>query len=474
MGCCQSRENPPTKNNKAIDRTSLVCHVKGTPRDNFRTIKVLGKGGFGTVTLVEDKRTGAKRAMKELLKSGLTEADRATMLREVTTLSTIDHPNIMKVYELIESNTAYNIVTELIEGGELLDMISREKKLTESTAVKFLYETMSAIFYCHSIGIVHRDLKPQNLMLTSREPSASIKVIDFGIADKLNPKRKITEVIGTPLFMSPEMFAGSYDEKCDIWSSGVILYMMITGTVPFTGNGVAAIKAAATAGKIDFSRPVWTGISDELKDLLRNMLEPNSKKRFSAKQVLDHSLFVKMQAGSLSNNPISTEALENLQKFHAQNKLEKSILTFITTNIMDDSSNKELIDLFKAIDKNNDGRLSRQEIINGYQELGLTVEHAQEIISKIDSDQSGLVDYSEFITATQNWKKICEKDFLEKTFKIYDIGKDGHLSLNELKQLIPGVENSDWDQFFQEADKNGDGLISLSEFKDYIMSKVSN
>ena len=110
MGCCQSRENPPTKNNKAIDRTSLVCHVKGTPRDNFRTIKVLGKGGFGTVTLVEDKRTGAKRAMKELLKSGLTEADRATMLREVTTLSTIDHPNIMKVYELIESNTAYNIV----------------------------------------------------------------------------------------------------------------------------------------------------------------------------------------------------------------------------------------------------------------------------------------------------------------------------------------------------------------------------
>lgn len=250
--------------------------------------------------------------------------------------------------------------------------------------------------------------------------------------------------------------------------------MMITGTVPFTGNGVAAIKNAATAAKIDFSRPAWNGISEELKDLLRNMLEPNPRKRLSAKQVLDHPVFARMQAGSLSNNPISTEALENLQRFHAQNKLEKSILTFITTNIMDDSSNKELIDLFKSIDKNNDGRLSRQEIINGYQELGLTLEHAQEIISKIDSDQSGLIEYSEFITATQNWKKICEKDFLEKTFKIYDIGKDGNLSLNELKQLIPGVENSDWDQFFQEADKNGDGLISLSEFKDYIMAKFSN
>jgi calcium-dependent protein kinase len=267
MGCCQSRENPPLKDSRAVNRTSLVCHVKGMPRDNYRTVKVLGKGGFGTVTLVEDKRTGARRAMKELLKNGLTEADRTTMLKEVTTLSTIDHPNIMKVYELIESNTSFNIVTELVEGGELLDMISREKKLSESAAVRFLFETMSAVYYCHSIGIVHRDLKPQNLMLTSKEITATIKVIDFGIADKLNAKRKITEVIGTPLFMSPEMFAGSYDEKCDIWSAGVILYMMITGTVPFTGSGVAAIREAATAARIDFSRPAWTNVSEELKDL---------------------------------------------------------------------------------------------------------------------------------------------------------------------------------------------------------------
>ena len=474
MGCCQSKEIPPPKTSNAIDRISLVCHVKGNPRDNYRTIKILGKGGFGTVTLVKDRRTGALRAMKELPKSVLTENDTATMLKEVTTLSTVDHPNIMKIYELIESNTSYNIITELIEGGELLDMISREKKLTESTAVKFLYEIMSAIYYCHSIGIVHRDLKPQNILLTNKETSASIKVIDFGIADKLNSKIKITEVIGTPLFMSPEMFAGSYDEKCDIWSSGVILYLMITGTVPFTGNGVAAIKASVTAAKVDFSRPAWSGISDELKDLLRNMLVPDPRNRFSAKQVLDHPVFARMHAGSLSTNPISTEAFENLQRFHAQNKLEKSILTFITTNIMDDSSNKELIDLFRSIDTNNDGRLSKEEIMDGYQEIGLTLEHAQEIISTIDSDQSGLIEYSEFITATQNWKKVCEKDFLEKAFKIYDIGKDGNLSLNELKQLIPGIENSDWDQFLREADKNGDGLISLSEFRDYIMIKFSN
>lgn len=471
MGCCNSRAEQLPKRG-GFKRNTMVFHSKGTPRDTYKTIKLLGKGGFGTVTLVEDLRTGARRAMKELLKSGLTEEDRKTMLKEVTTLSTMDHPNIMKVYELIESNSSYNIITELIEGGELLEMISREKKLTEALTVRFLHETMSAVYYCHSNGIVHRDLKPQNLMLTSKDPEASIKVIDFGIADKLNSKRKITEVIGTPLFMSPEMFDGSYDEKCDIWSSGVILYMMITGSVPFTGSGIAQIKEAVRSARIDFSKPVWQNVSDELKDLLRKMLEPAPRKRPSAKEVLEHPLFKKLKAGSLSNNPISTEALENLEKFHAQNKLEKSILTFITTNIMDDGSNKELIQVFKAIDKNNDGRLSREEIINGYKELGLSVEHAEGIINKIDSDQSGLVDYSEFITATQDWKKVCEKDFLEKTFRTYDIGRDGNLSLSELKQLIPGIENSEWDQFIREADKNGDGQISLAEFKEYLVSKV--
>lgn len=200
MGCCQSRVETVAKSKDAVDRTSLVFHSKGLPRDKYTIIKILGKGGFGTVTLVEDKRTKSRRAMKELLKHGLSKEDEATMLREVSTLSTIDHPNIMKVYELIESPNSYNIITELVAGGELLEMIAKEKKLSEATAARFMYETMSAVSYCHSRQIVHRDLKPQNLLLTTKGPDASIKVIDFGIADKLNTGGKIKEVIGTVIF----------------------------------------------------------------------------------------------------------------------------------------------------------------------------------------------------------------------------------------------------------------------------------
>ena len=201
MGCCESKPELAPKSKDALDKSQLVFHSKGLPRDKYSTIKVLGKGGFGTVTLVEDKRTGARRALKELHKSGLTKEEEVTMLREVQTLSTIDHPHIMKVFELIESPNSYNIITELIAGGELLEMIAREKKLSEKMAARFMYETLSAISYCHSKGIVHRDLKPQNLLLTSKDQNASIKVIDFGIADKQNSRGKITEVIGTVSFI---------------------------------------------------------------------------------------------------------------------------------------------------------------------------------------------------------------------------------------------------------------------------------
>lgn len=272
--------------------------------------------------------------------------------------------------------------------------------------------------------------------------------------------------------MSPEMFTGNYNEKCDIWSSGVILFMMITGNVPFAGNGIAQIREAITLAKIDYTKPIWMSVSPELIDLMKKMLEPNPSKRLSAAGVLGHSWFKSYHAGTLNKNPFSSEAFENLGKFHATNKLQKSILTFISTHIMESDSNQELTKMFKSIDKNNDGRLSYEEIINGYKELGLPISHAEEIIKKIDTDNSGIIEYSEFITATQNWKNVFEKDELEKTFKTYDIGGDGNLSLSELKQIIPGIENGEWDQFIKDADKNGDGLISLSEFKEYMISKL--
>jgi calcium-dependent protein kinase len=270
--------------------------------------------------------------------------------------------------------------------------------------------------------------------------------------------------------MSPEMFEGNYDEKCDIWSAGVILYSMITGNIPFNGTDMVKLKAAIREAYIDYTRPVWGTVSVDIQDLLKHMIDPDPKTRFSAEQVLNHKWFQAYKSGSLSNSPISDEAFANLTKFHATDKLHKFILMFISSCIMDEESNKELVKLFKSIDKNNDGRLSFDEVINGYKELGLPLTQADEIIKKVDFDQSGMIEYSEFITAAQDWKLACQKDLLEKTFNTYDVGGDGYLSLYELKALIPNIENSEWQKFFNDADKDKDGVISLAEFKDYMLS----
>lgn len=197
MGCQSTREQFSSTRRSSFDNTLLVFHSTGSPHSKYLVHKILGQGAFGTVSLVEHKTTHQRRALKELIKSGLTYEDRSNIMTEIKILSTIDHPNIMKIYEVIESESAYNIVTEFIPGGELLELICKEKKLSEKISAKYMFELMSAIKYCHSLGVVHRDLKPQNLILTSNDDKGVIKVIDFGLAVNKGINAKYSDTVGT-------------------------------------------------------------------------------------------------------------------------------------------------------------------------------------------------------------------------------------------------------------------------------------
>ena len=244
---------------------------------------------------------------------------------EIKILSMVDHPNIVRLFEVIEDDKYFNLFQELCTGGELLKKM-QTTQLKEKEIAKIFNQIMSAVAYCHEKGIVHRDLKLENILFASEEPDSPIKIIDFGFSVLLGKKtginkeeksknsnsdgsdlkkfgfKKLKSKVGTLYYISPEIIKGNYDEKCDIWACGVILYILLAGNPPFSGNTDKEVYNLITQIKYDFDKEKWKNISKYAKDLIKNMLTP-AKNRYTAKQVLASKwLEVKLKDDTEKNN----------------------------------------------------------------------------------------------------------------------------------------------------------------------------
>jgi calcium-dependent protein kinase len=214
-----------------IRRSQLLSSRKGKLSDFFLIKEQLGTGAFGSVYRAIDKKSQEVRAVKTIvLPDDQSRVQR--MLEEVDILKTLDHPNILTVYETILEDNKLHIVTELCTGGELFDRIIESGHFSENQAARIMFDIMKAVMYCHRFGIVHRDIKPENLLFETRDPDSLIKVIDFGTSKKMKPNTKLRTLMGTvrliqAYYIAPEVLLGYYDEKCDIWSCGVILYILL-------------------------------------------------------------------------------------------------------------------------------------------------------------------------------------------------------------------------------------------------------
>lgn len=249
--------------------------------------------------------------------------------------------------------------------------------------------------------------------------------------------------------------------------------MIISGRPPFNAHKVQDLIEKIKKGSVKYEGSVWKNVSAEVKDLIQGMLTVDHNKRYSAQQVIDHPWMQAHSNNALSDIPLCDDALSNLLKYNAENVLSASIFSFITNQLTNSKEEKELEKIFKKVDKNKDGKLSLEEIENGYKKLklGSNVD-VKQIFAKTDTDGSGFIEYSEFMTASRNWKSTIEKEGLEKAFNSFDVGADGQLSLQDLKNSLPSIEGSEWVKFFEIADTNKDGLISYEELKDYLIQKT--
>ena len=220
-----------SKDKQGFNKEEFVGKVEGKITDKYDIIKEIGSGGFSRCLLVKNKITNQSFACKELQKKSV--SDYEGLMREVNLMIQLDHPNIIKLYEYYEDEKKIYLIMELCTGGELFDTIIQNTEngiqFTEKEAANIFKQMMSAINYCHKNGIVHRDLKPENLLLLNKNKDSPIKVIDFGMSKRFDNEKYMNEKVGTAYYISPEVLKGKYDEKCDIWSAGVILYIIICG-----------------------------------------------------------------------------------------------------------------------------------------------------------------------------------------------------------------------------------------------------
>ena len=246
-------------------------------RNSYDFTKKIGKGNFGKVFQVRNKKTDKLYACKKLSKLNINNLIK--FKQEINILMKMDHPNIIKLYEVFESENSLYLIMEECFGGELFDKIliriDKNEMYSEREACAIIKQIV-AIEYCHNKGIAHRDLKPENLLYLKEgdEEDNPLKIVDFGLSKKYDVQKHLTSKVGSVYYVAPEILDGNYNEKCDIWSTGVILFILLTGEPPFNGPENKVIFNKIKSYKYDFSNDKWKNISLEAKDLISKMLIP--------------------------------------------------------------------------------------------------------------------------------------------------------------------------------------------------------
>ena len=454
--------------NITFGKQTFVGRMNGELEDKYDILEEIGVGGYSRVLKIQNIDTGIEYACKELQKNEVADLD--SFNREIDILIKLDHPNIIKLYEVYENDDFIYIVMELCKGGELFDRIIKRTEqgnpFTEKEAATIFKQLMSAVSYCHSNKIVHRDLKPENLLLLDENDDTRIKIIDFGTSLIFKKKNSsMFDRVGTAYYISPEVIDGYYDEKCDVWSAGIILYVLLCGYPPFNGKDDDEIFLKIKRKNYSFPSPEWDNISQDAKDLLQSII-CDQFMRLNDEQVLNHPWVQKLAPQAKQGEKIQIN-INSFKNYSSSNKLKKAVLTYIASRLTEDEV-KKLKENFQKIDTNGDGMLSLDEVkkaICQNSNSAISLSNVEQIFKSIDTDNSGSIDYTEFIAASLDKNVYLQENKLYEAFKLFDVDGSGKISKEEIAYILgTGKKSSEIDKLFKKYDTNNDGEIDFKEF----------
>ena len=472
------------QDNIKISKESFVTICKGDITQFYEVITKIGEGSYGKIYKVKNKQSGDIRAMKQIMKSKIPNIEK--FQNEIKILTMVDHPNIVRLFEVIEDDKYFNLLQELCTGGELLKKM-QTTQMKEKEIAKIFNQIMSAVAYCHEKGIVHRDLKLENILFASESPDSPVKIIDFGFSvllGKHDMKKKdkdendlkkygfkrMKSKVGTLYYISPEIIKGNYDEKCDIWACGVILYILLCGYPPFNGSSDKEVYNIISQVKYDFNQPLWKNVSKYAKELIKNMLTL-AKNRYTAKQVLSSKWFeVKLKDSDEKNYYLD---YKHIYKYKTYNKFKQAILTFIASRLNSEEATK-IRNIFYNIDEDKKGFITYEDftkyIINecNIDDLVDNEEELKNAFQSVDINHNNKIDYTEFLAANLDEKIFLKKEKLKEAFRTFDINDTGAIEKEDLIRVLKLEDLPDKNiivnNIIEENDYDKDGKINFNDF----------
>ncbi|MQM14594.1 hypothetical protein Taro_047528, partial [Colocasia esculenta] len=445
----------------------------------FELGEELGRGEFGITYLCTDRATREAFACKSISKKKLrTAIDIEDVRREVDIMRHLPpHPNVVGLKGAYEDDGAVHLVMELCEGGELFDRIVARGHYTERAAAGITKTIIEVVQMCHKQGVMHRDLKPENFLFANKKENSPLKAIDFGLSVFFKPGEQFSEIVGSPYYMAPEVLKRNYGPEVDVWSAGVILYILLCGVPPFWAETEQGIAQAIIRCVIDFNRDPWPKVSDNAKDLVRRMLDPDPTKRLTAQEVLDHPWI--QNAKKAPNVNLGETVRARLKQFSVMNKFKKRALRVVAEQLSVEEV-AGIKEMFEMMDINKNGKITLEELKFGLHKLGQHIPDPDvKILMDAVSSLSIIIilfqcldchiwSHVEFVAVSIHLKKIDNDEHLHEAFKYFDRNKSGYIEIEELRdsladELGPNPEEV-INAIIHDVDTDKDGRISYEEF----------
>jgi len=495
----KSAQRPPAADAAQRDKRWRVEFLQKNPSrfgEVYEVQKQLGKGSFGTCYTVahrtqhdanNDRRI---RVCKIISKAKAREAKtpEEKVREEFAVLKQLDHPHVLRIFEDFEDEENFYVVMEPCCGGDLQEYVKCLEPMDAITyerwVAKVMQHTLSAIAYCHARAVIHKDLKPENVMLSTPRHTPiqemHVVVVDFGLSEMFSgPTDRSNIISGTPPYMAPEVWRGSFGKSCDIWSVGVMLFFLLSGRLPFMAASVKEFAKAVLA------EPEWSmmgGATREAQHFCKQMLQKQEHLRPTAPRALQDRWFDALGMGRRgpceAASALQPAQIDNLLSVGQRSEFEKFVTRFVATQL-DSSKQRSVNDAFRAFDTDGDGLLSREELTAGLAMFGASKKIAQQVADELDIGRTGQVSYTEFLAGviSLRGKQPEEQDkLLWLAWQQFNPDENGIVRTSALQDALAarGMAVADLPENFLEALRSApSGGLSFEKFKEVLLQDNS-